>query len=280
VLTPEHFGINKYIAGDITSCHTYMKIRPLEYDLSENTMKSVDKVTDENAVLDLRKERKAKKGNTFLMFNKDTSKVCFIVPFLHENKFYGGKIPKPSSLFLGQAIEFEKKASEYVKSFPNTVEMTLHQNPDPNDNPNDNSIYLVREEEYYKFLMYKISSITALISTVECFINEIIPDNFTTENKKKEIVGKEIIERHWNLKSKLKTVVPKIKQIKDLKDYEVKANRFLELSKIRNEFTHMKTKLDGKNMDPFLEYFQQLINLNLKDKIAETKSLIELIENA
>lgn len=243
-------------------------------------MKSVDKVTDENAILDLRKERKAKKGNTFLMFNKDTSKVCFIVLVLHEKKIYGGKIPKPSSLFLGQAIEFEKKASEYVKSFPNNVEMTLHQNPDPNDNPNDNSIYLIKEEEYYKFLMYKISSITALISTVECFVNEIIPDNFTTENKKKEIVGKEIIERHWNLKSKLKTVVPKVKEIKDLKDYEIKANKFLELSKIRNEFTHMKTKLDGKNMDPFLEYFQQLINLNLKDKIAETKSLIEQIDNA
>jgi hypothetical protein len=126
--------------------------------------------------------------------------------------------------------------------------------------------------------MYKISSITALISTVECFINEIIPEDFTTENKKKEIVGKEIIERHWNLKSKLKTIVPKIKTISDLKEYEIKTNKFLELSKVRNEFTHMKTKLDGKNMDPFLDYFEQLINLDLKQKIAETKNLIELIE--
>ena len=65
-----------------------MKIRPLEYDLSENDINSVDKVTDENTVLDLRKERKAKKGNTFLMFNKDTSKVSYIVPILHQQKFY------------------------------------------------------------------------------------------------------------------------------------------------------------------------------------------------
>lgn len=269
----------RYISVDITSCHTYMKIKPLEYELSENAMNSVDKVTDENAVLDLSKERKTKKGNTFLMINKDTSKVSYVVPIMHQKKIYGGKIPKPSSLFLGQSIEFEKKAAEYLNSFPNFVEWTLHQNPDPNDNPNDNSIYLVREQEYYKFLMYKISSITALISTVECFVNEIIPENFTTENKRKEIVGKEIIERHWTLKSKLKTVIPKIKEITDLKDYEIKTNKFLELSKIRNEFTHMKTKLDGKNMDPFLDYFQQLINLNLKDKIAETKNLLELIEN-
>ena len=255
-----------------------MKIKPLEYELSENTLKSVDKVTDENAVLDFKKDRKAKKGNTYLMINKGTSKLSFIVPIEHQKKIYGGKIPKPSSLFLGQAIEFEKKVSECLDAFPKIVEWTLHQNPDPEDNPNDNSIYLVREETYYQFLMYKISSITALISTIECFINEIIPENFTTTNKKKELVGKEIIERHWNLKSKLKTIVPQIKNILDFKDYEVKTNRFLELSKIRNEFTHMKTKLDGKNMDPFLDYFEQLINLDLKQTIKETQELIEVIQ--
>jgi len=255
-----------------------MKIKPLEYEISENTMKSVDDVTDEKAVLDLKKDRKLKKSNTYLMINKDTSKLSYIVPTEYLKKFYGGKIPRPSSLFFGQAIEFEKQTSNYLSLFPQTIEWTLHQNPDPNDNPNDNSIYLVQEETYYKYLMYKISSITALISTVECFINEIIPENFTIENKKKEIVDKEKIERHWDLKSKLKTVVPKIKSITNLKAYEIKANRFLELSIIRNEFTHMKTKLDGKNMDPFLDYFEQLINLDLKQKIDETKSLIDLIE--
>jgi hypothetical protein len=255
-----------------------MKIKPLEYELSENTLKSVDNVTDENAVLDITQDRKKNRGNTYLLINKDTSKLSYIVPIEHSKKFYGGIIPKPSSLFLGQSIEFEKKASDYFNSFPKSVEWTLHQRPNKEDNPIDRNIYLVKEEIYYKFLMYKISSITALISTVECFINEIIPENFTIENKKKEIVGKEIIERHWNLKSKLKTIVPKIKIISDLKDYEIKTNRFLELSKIRNEFTHMKTKLDGKNMDPFLDYFEQLINLDLKQKITETKNLIKLIE--
>lgn len=38
-----------------------MKIKPLEYEISENTMKSVDDVTDEKAVLDLKKDRKIKR---------------------------------------------------------------------------------------------------------------------------------------------------------------------------------------------------------------------------
>ena len=40
----------------------------------------------------------------------------------------------------------------------------------------------------------------------------------------------------------------------------------------------MKTKLDKKNMDPFVEYFEQLINLDLKQKISETEDLINIIE--
>lgn len=254
-----------------------MKIKPLEYKLSENTLRSVEDVTDENAILDLSKQRSEKKGNAFVMINKDTSIMSFIVPSLYQKKFYGGKIPRPSSLFLGQAIEFGERAMEYQALFPKLVEFTLHQNPNPEDRVNDN-IYLVKEEEYYKFLMYKISCITSLISTVECFINEIIPENFSTKNKKEEVVSKQEIERHWSLKSKLKTVVPTIKKIPDLKTYEDWSNKLLELSTLRNEFTHVKTKADRRNMDPFIDYFEQLINLDLKQKILETENLIKLIE--
>ena len=256
-----------------------MKVLPLEYCVSENAIDSVNKVTDENAFLDLNKERKRKRGDTFLIIDKKTSKVSYITPILHQNNFYGAKIPKPSSLFLAQSFEFEKKTSEFLNLFPKSVEWNLHQNPEPNFNPNNNNIYLIKEDLYYKFLMYKISSITALISAVECLINENIPDKFIIENKK-EIVGKNIIERHWSLKSKLKALVPKIKEINDLKGYSIKADKFLELNKLRNEFTHMKTKLNAKNMEPYLEYFKQLSNLDLRENIKETKILIELIHNA
>lgn len=273
----KHERFPKSAPKHATTVIIHMRIKPLEYKLSENTLRSVEDVTDENAILDLSKQRSEKKGNAFVMINKDTSMMSFIVPSLYQKKFYGGKIPRPSSLFLGQAIEFGERAMEYQALFPKLVEFTLHQNPNPKDSVNDN-IYLVKEEEYYKFLMYKISCITSLISTVECFINEIIPENFSSKNKKGEVVGKQEIERHWSLKSKLKTVVPTIKRIPDLKTYEDCSNKLLELSTLRNEFTHVKTKADRKNMDPFIDYFEQLINLDLKQKISETENLIKLIE--
>ena len=169
-----------------------MKIKPLKYELSESAMKSVDKQTDIKAEFDLSKQKKAKKGNTFLMVNKDTSTATYIVPIFHQNNFFAGEIPKPSTLFLAQAVENEKRVSEILKTFPNRVHMHLHQGPN-----SKTEIKLVNNSDYHLFLMYKVGSITALISAMECFLNEIIPDKFTIENTKKEIVGKKEIERKW-----------------------------------------------------------------------------------
>ncbi|WP_438423982.1 hypothetical protein [Aquimarina macrocephali] len=249
-----------------------MKTKPLEYELSESALESVNNATDQKAVFDLSKKKNVKKGNTLVMINQETSKVSYIVPIFHKNKFYGGKIPKPSSLFIGQAYEFEKRVTEILNHFPKCVEMVLQQSPE-----SDSKISLVKDETYHTFIMYKVSTITALISAVECFINELIPESFTIENKKKEIVGKEVIERTWNIKSKLKTIIPKIKTLKNPEEYDINVNRLLELNKIRNEFTHMKTKVKGNNMDPFIDYFELLINLNLKEKIDQTESLMDIM---
>mgnify|MGYP005994961375 CR=1 FL=1 len=250
-----------------------MKTKPLEYKLSESALKSVNNSTNEKKTFDLSKKKNAKKGNTLIMINQETSKVSYIVPIFHNNKFYAGKIPKPSSLFIGQAYEFEKRVTDILNHFPKCIDMVLQQSPE-----SDSKINIVKDETYHTFIMYKVSTITALISAVECYINELIPESFTIENKKKEIVGKEIIERTWNLKSKLQTIIPKIKNIKNHKEYELNVNRLLELNKIRNEFTHMKTKVKENNMDPFIDYFELLINLNLKNKINETENLMNLMD--
>ena len=81
-----------------------------------------------------------------------------------------------------------------------------------------------------------------------------------------------------DLKSKLKIIVPKIKQIENEREFELKTNSFLQLNKLRNEFTHLKTKLEDNFGDPFIKYFEELINMDLKEKINQINSLIKLIE--
>ena len=40
----------------------------------------------------------------------------------------------------------------------------------------------------------------------------------------------------------------------------------------------MKTKVKENKMDPFIDYFELLINLNLKNKINETENLMNLMD--
>lgn len=246
-----------------------MRTKKLKYDLSENALKSFVEQTDNNAILNLSKT----KSKVFLVINKKSKELTYIIPFLLNDKYYASDIPNPTSLFFSQAIENADNVSLIQKSFDKNILVILNQ-----DNNSDLNINLLNPEKFNQFLMYKISSITSLISAVESFINAIIPENFEIENLKKQIIGKSDIERFWDLKSKLKEIVPKIKEIKDTNEYFILIDKFIELSKIRNEFIHLKTKKDEKNLDPFLKYFEILINLNLEIKILEVKKLINYIE--
>lgn len=255
-----------------------MNIKPQELKLSETTLRSIQNHKNNNVTFNLKKIAKSSKGKIFMIASESKNWLRFISTIEHNNKFYGGLIPKPESLFFAQSIEFEKKASEYLNSFPELIKETLHSFANPKDNKPENCIFIVNDDAFNLFIMYKISSISALISTVECFINLMIPEDFTIENNKNRLDDKASIERYWDLKSKLKVIIPKIKQINDLNSYAKETNRFIELTKIRNEFTHIKTKLNDKNLEPFLENYTMLINLDLKQKIKETKKLLDLIE--
>ena len=246
-----------------------MKTKILKYNLSETALKNVIEQTDNNAKLNLR----ARKSKVSIIINQDSGELNYIIPFLSNNKFYASHLPNPTSLFFSQAIENEDNVSLIEKSFDKNIVMTYNQGE-----KSDLEINVLNPEKFNQFLMYKISSITSLISSVESFVNSIIPEEFEIENYKKELIGKSKIEKQWDLKSKLKELVPKIKNIENKIEYLIKVDKFIELSKIRNEFIHLKTKRDEKNLDPFLHYFEELINLNLKVKIEEVKNLINYIE--
>ena len=248
-----------------------MKVKPLQYKLSEQTMKSVENQTSTNGEFDLMSRRNSKKGNTFVMIEADTSIMTYLTTIFYKNSFYASTIPSPTSLFFEQAVEFERNIELALEAFPRNVTRILGKDT-------KTEIKLVDPFIYNIFIIYKISAITALISSVESLANFIIPESYEIENSKKQTLGKRDIERQWDLKSKLLDIVPKLKVIQDIEVYKNKVNLFLELSKLRNEFIHLKTKLKDNNADPFIDHFETLINLDVKEKIEEVKNLLNLIE--
>lgn len=248
-----------------------MKVKPLKYKLSQSALRSVTnnaENTSSKFVEDIKQN--PKRRSLVLVKQEPTPSLEFVVSLVQKNELFAGTVPLPSSLFYAQAKEFSKQVDRLVSLFPNNVSMRMV--------ADESEIKIVHEELYSTFLIYKISSITSLISFVECFVNALIPETFTTTNSKNKIVSKEEIERFWSLKDKLKTIVPQIFEINDKAKYESQYNKFLKINNLRNEFIHMKSTRDRKNMEPFIDHFTDLVNLNLEKSFKDIEKLIELIQ--
>lgn len=246
-----------------------MKPNRKKYQLSEKTLDSVLGQTDAIAKLDLNKNGKA--GNTFLVIDQNSGEIQFIIPYKLQGNFYAAHFPSPVQLFFKQSLEHKTKAEAVAATFEENIEWLYCQEE------NSSQIKMVNSDIFDQFIIHKISCLTALISTIEAFSNETIPNNFKILNAKNIEVGKAEVERQWDLKSKLKQVIPKIVTI-DSKQYEICVDKFLEMNYLRNEFIHMKFKTDNRNFDPYLDNFRRLINLDLKKSILEVKMLINIVK--
>jgi len=249
-----------------------MKPNRKKYQLSKETLDSVLNQTSSDTELDLNSN--GKKGNTFLLINPETSELQFIIPYKFDGHFYAAHFPNPVQLFFKLAIEHKSKADIVVKSFENNVELEYSQGEN-----STGKIKMVNSDIFDQFIIHKICCLTALISTVEAFVNENIPEDLKIRNNKNVEVGKFEVERFWDLKSKLKEVIPKTVNLEN-ETYEVLVNKFLEINYLRNEFTHMKFKTDNRNFDPYLDNFKKLINLDLDKTILEVQKLINSIKKS
>jgi hypothetical protein len=107
--------------------------------------------------------------------------------------------------------------------------------------------------------------------SVESFMNEIIPHNFTLKDKTKVD-----IEKTCNLKTKFKDIVPKIKQIDDIALYQSKCSKILSLNDLRNSFIHLKS--DSKNeLTPILKDIEKILKLDIKVEYSRVEDFIQMV---
>lgn len=247
-----------------------MKVKPLVYKLSQQAFDSVVNNSEPGIGVFSEGMNKNKRGKALVLITEKPNILTYQVPVILENVFYGAPLPQPSSLFLYQAQLFAANAKVILEQFPKNVTLEYQSGED--------NFSIVEHNLYYSFLAFKISSLTATIMSVECFINSIIPDEFTFQNKKGEIDNKQKIERFWTIKDKFKIIIPAIKPIKDLKKYTSKYEKLIQINSLRNEFIHLKTTLNLKNMDPFIVHFEELINLDLDICIESAKEFVRIID--
>lgn len=142
-------------------------------------------------------------------------------------------------------------------------------------------------KEYYDYFEIAITSVIFAYTAIEAFANICIPNNYIysyTDNKGIEIIDKkEIIEKSYSLRDKLKKILPDVLGCAS-PTQEKWWNKFTELENLRNEIIHSK---DSKSEDRYskllstsiirkvdvhkdvVQYYGNIINQNKKDLLDE-----------
>jgi len=133
--------------------------------------------------------------------------------------------PNPVLLYFKNACDHLAKSQDLLKELK-AIEAIQH------------------ELQYHKFLEYFVevtTGITFLVTSVESFINQHIPENIAYHSIKGKIWSKADIE--WkDLKTKIKIIIPAIYNLHFLKTNEKEYSLILEVQDIRDRLVHLKTE--------------------------------------
>jgi hypothetical protein len=236
-----------------------------KYSISQNVINKVPVKKGEDS--DFKKYTKEGKSTTWCLLLNET--MQYLTQVNSKGNFYAGFMPEPYLLFLANSKSLNKKIKISEKSFKSNIE--TEQNLSENF-----TLKILNQETFSQFVLNKISSVVFLIMSVESFINNLIPENMNIEKEDKNDT-KIIIEKEYSLKEKFREVIPRIKEIDNIQEYQNKYSRIIQISKIRNSFIHLKTSSKENPLDPYLKHFEKLIEMNLEREHKNVELLIDSI---
>lgn len=242
-----------------------MKSDLKKYSISQEVINTVPVKKGEDS--DFKKYSKEGKSTTWILLINETMK--YLTQINSKGNFYAGFMPEPYLLFLANSKSLNLKIRELENKFKTNIETEL--------NPSENfKLKVLNQEVYNQFVLYKISSLVFLIMTVESFINNLIPEKMSIE-KNGKIDSKSDIEKNYKLKEKFREVIPRIKKIDNVQEYQNKYSKIIQLSRIRNSFIHLKTSSKENPLDPYLKHFEKLIAMDLEKEHKNVELFIESI---
>ena len=231
-----------------------------QYEVSDNALEKVP--IEDAANADFSKYKKDDMTTTWCYIIDN--KLTYISQLNINNKIYGGFITEPYKSFLSHAKELSIKTIQIQNSFDCQIESFIG---------SDNfRINIIKQNIFDAFQLSKINCVVFLIMSVESFMNEIIPHNFTLKNKTKND-----IEKTFNLKAKFKDIVPKIKQIDDTELYQNKYSQILTLNDLRNSFIHLKTTNSENKLDPILNDIEKILILDIEAEYSKIEEFIQMV---
>lgn len=219
-----------------------VKFKPRKIDLEPRDIFNLSNLADGEIVHD--PTGRHKPGSPFVINHGDIGSV----------KFPGIMFPAPNPIefYLFSAFESLQK----IKALEQEVKI---------DQKKINALIL----EDIRFCIFNVS-------TLESFLNQIIPATYEYNDGSKKI-NKNEIEKYWKLEDKFKVIIPEITNISIASDTK-KWKMITDLISLRNDLIHLKTTYPiVSDFRSYQDLYKRLLDLNYEETFAVVKDVISSI---
>jgi len=201
-------------------------------------------------------------------------------------------LPDPVSLNLNNAQNFIDKA-EMLKEKINRAKQTrvfskilnentiqgLSMEQIKNADPEANIVRILNDEKVFEYIQSSMGVVVSLITSVESFLNMIIPHDYTTTRKNRkgeeETLDKEQIVRRFSIEDKIE-VVAEVKNRSEIKQQKFWSS-FKEVKNLRDEIIHFK-RLDKKIDQMWTPIIVAFFDSDLQQYFDDIVELINFLE--
>jgi len=259
-----------------------VKVKPFGvFKLADTALVDIEKSVDtstppETSIKDYVKKAKKTEDSMFFGINPSTKEMFSFIPIIDNDKFFVSLFPDPVQLYYSLAF------SNYQSSVSTRRNITLQRSE------SSNPVSFINSYLYNWHLQQKISTIIFLHSTVEAFLNYIMPDGFIykqevegdkTKKYSKQITeySKEQTEKWMLFKEKLNQVFSQITGIELQKNHQKIYDKILKINEIRNDLIHLRSSISG-NANHFQYTFNKVINIELKPYVVAVKDFLNLVK--
>jgi hypothetical protein len=181
--------------------------------------------------------KSVEKGRNTILHTESGEKVfCFI----HNNKGKRTLIPVPDFALVN-----------YNWAYNMNIQRKEHQTDLLKNLEDLSSVTEASNTFAYNFQGCASMCIIGLFTAIECYINDIIPENFeyvVPQTRKTEIYNKEQIQRNIPFMEKLTKVLPQAYEGKNFFQHQTPTNAHIyKLKDLRDDIVHIKSDKTGEN---------------------------------
>lgn len=201
-------------------------------------------------------------------------------------------LPDPVSLNLNNAQNAIDRAETILERINKSKQITVFSKMLTEDNikglsedqiikldPNANIVRNLSDDKIFEYMQLSMGIVISLITSVESFLNLIIPHDYTikrqNKNEEEEIIDKLYIVRRFSIEDKIELVAD-FKKRKGIKQEKFWSS-FKEVKNLRDEIIHFK-KMDSKIDQMWTPILVSFFDSDFQIFFDDTVKLINFLE--